>query len=213
MSSDSVSAISLLLRTCSRGYYCCRWIRKDMTIVEQCVVLFFCYSLLFACCCFLHYWRVVTLTALQATTVVYFLCCCVWSSECTTDFSGYFISSWTGNEQEWTWCCSRMDIRVCMVFSFSVFFVVIVLYLFVRFFLLGSWALVWPRVGSLRSANVWIKSNHTLDNTICNTILFIQYVAPSPGNAYWRLQYARPWGSNTYCPINIIRGRCCNMYW
>ena len=39
---------------------------------------------------------------------------------------------------------------------------------------------------------------HTLDNTICNSILFIQYVAQSSGNAYWRLQYTRPWGSNTY---------------
>ena len=26
--------------------------------------------------------------------------------------------------REWTWCCSRMDIRVC-VFSLSVFFVVV----------------------------------------------------------------------------------------
>ena len=52
-----------------------------------------------------------------------------------------------------------------------------------------------------------------LDNTICNTILFIQYIAPSPGNAYWMLQYARSWGSNTYCQINIIHGCCCNMYW
>ena len=34
------------------------------------------------------------------------------------------IFSWTGNGQEWTWCCSRMDIRVC-VFSLSVFFVVV----------------------------------------------------------------------------------------
>ena len=35
------------------------------------------------------------------------------------------IFSWTGNGQEWTWCCSRMDIRVCVAFSFSVFFVVV----------------------------------------------------------------------------------------
>ena len=33
---------------------------------------------------------------------------------------------------------------------------------------------------------------YTLDNTICNTIHFIQHVAQSPGNAYLRLQYARP---------------------
>ena len=33
------------------------------------------------------------------------------------------IFSWTGNGQEWTWRCSRMDIRV-RVFSLSVFFVV-----------------------------------------------------------------------------------------
>ena len=54
---------------------------------------------------------------------------------------------------------------------------------------------------------------HTLDNTIRNTILFIQYFAQSSRNAYWRLQYTRPWGSNTYCLVNIIRGCCCNMYW
>ena len=35
------------------------------------------------------------------------------------------IFSWTGNGQEWTWCCSRMDIRVWVVFSLSVFFVVV----------------------------------------------------------------------------------------
>ena len=33
--------------------------------------------------------------------------------------------SWTENGQEWTWCCSRMDIRVGCMFSLSVFFVVV----------------------------------------------------------------------------------------
>ena len=42
------------------------------------------------------------------------------------------IFSWTGNGQEWTWCCSRMDIRVCVLVSAcsSSWYV---LYLFVRF--------------------------------------------------------------------------------
>ena len=72
---------------------------------------------------FLHYWRVVILTTLQATTVGYF--CCVCSSECTNWCQWLFYFSWTGSGQEWTWCCSRVDIRVCVVFSFSVFFVVV----------------------------------------------------------------------------------------
>ena len=33
--------------------------------------------------------------------------------------------------QEWTWYCSRMDIRVCVVFSFSVFFVVVCTTIFI----------------------------------------------------------------------------------
>ena len=84
----------------------------------------FLFSLLFTCCCFLHYWLVVILTALQTTTVVWFLCsvACV-PLNVPTDFSVFF--RWTGNGQEWTWCCSRMDIRVCVVFSFNVFSVVV----------------------------------------------------------------------------------------
>ena len=54
---------------------------------------------------------------------------------------------------------------------------------------------------------------HTLDNTVCDMILYIQYVTQLPGNAYWRLQYTRPRGSNIYCQINIFRDRSCNMYW
>ena len=54
---------------------------------------------------------------------------------------------------------------------------------------------------------------HTLDNTICNTILSFQYNAQLPGNAYWRLQYTGPWETNTYCQINIFRDGGYNMYW
>ena len=39
------------------------------------------------------------------------LCVFLWM-DVPIDFSGYF--SWTGNGQEWTWYCSRMDIRVCV---------------------------------------------------------------------------------------------------
>ena len=74
----------------TRLHYCCWWIRKDMAIVEWCVVLFL-LSLLFACCCFLHYWRVVILTALQATTTVVYFLCCVCSSECTDWFQWLFL--------------------------------------------------------------------------------------------------------------------------
>ena len=33
---------------------------------------------------------------------------------------------------------------------------------------------------------------HTLDNTICNTIRFIQHVAQSPGNAYLKASICTP---------------------
>ena len=67
------------------------------------------------------------------------------------------IFSWTGNGQEWTWCC-RMDVRACvwcLVSGCSSSWYV--LYLLCGF-PLGSWALAWPRAGSLRSAYVWIQS-------------------------------------------------------
>ena len=54
--------------------------------------------------------------------------CCLFPLLCVFLWMYQLISvvifSWTGNEQEWTWCCSRMDIPVC-VFSLSVFFVVV----------------------------------------------------------------------------------------
>ena len=79
--------------------------------------------------------------------------CCLFPLWCVPlnvpiHFRGHF--SWTGNGQEWTWCCSRMDIRVCMVFSFSVFFVVVCTIFVYAIFPLGPWALVWPMAESFK---------------------------------------------------------------
>ena len=53
--------------------------------------------------------------------------CCLFPLLCVFLWMYRLISvvtfSWTGNGQEWTWCRSRMDIRVCVVFSLSVFLV------------------------------------------------------------------------------------------
>ena len=75
--------------------------------------------------------------------------------------------SWTENGQEWTWCCSRMDIRVCVCLVSACSSSWYVLYLFVRlsFGLLSTSVLL--RAGSLTSAYVRIQSsiNHNLTST------------------------------------------------
>lgn len=51
--------------------------------------------------------------------------------------------------------------------------------------------------------------HHNGERKLCCTNFF----SPSLGNAYRRLQIARPWGSNnTYCRINIFHGDACNIY-
>ena len=90
-----------------------------------------------------------------------------------TDFSGYF--SWTGNGQEWTWCCSRMDIRVC-VFSLSVFFVVVcTIFICCAVFLwapehlcdhgLDLWdhLIMWEFIQSINQAHIFIRSGTILN--------------------------------------------------
>ena len=62
-----------------------------------------------------------------------------------------------------TYFSGRMAIRVCVVLCFRVFLRRGISYIYLCGFPLGSWALVWPRGGSLRSANVTIQSiNQTM---------------------------------------------------
>ena len=122
MRSDTMSAISLLPSTYCWGYYCCRWIRKDMTIVEEYVVIFLLSCSLLAAVLFL---ALLAGRHSDSTPGNYYclfpllLCVFLWMYRLIS----VVIYSWKENGQEWAWCCSRMDIRVCVVFSFSVFFV------------------------------------------------------------------------------------------